>query len=42
MLFSDTVKFVVLVLKINDEKNNGKRYVGQIDLESQLFNLEQS
>ena len=37
MLFSDTVKFLVLVLKTNEEKNSGKRYVGQIDLESQLF-----
>lgn len=42
MLFSDTVKFIVLVLKTNEEKNSGKRYVGQIDLESQLFSQEQS
>jgi len=35
LLFSDTVKFIALVLKSNEEKNNGKRYVGQIDLESQ-------
>ena len=37
LLFSDTVKFLALVLKTNEEKNSGKRYVGQIDLESQLF-----
>ena len=37
LLFSDTVKFLVLVLKTNEEKNSGKRYIGQIDLESQLF-----
>lgn len=41
MLFSDTVKFMVLVLKTNEEKNSGKRYVGQIDLESTLFNESQ-
>jgi len=35
LLYSDTVKFMVLVLKTNEEKNSGKRYVGQIDLESQ-------
>lgn len=34
LLYSDTVKFMVLVLKTNEEKNTGKRYVGQIDLES--------
>jgi len=28
MLFSDTVKFLVLVLKTNEEKNTGKRYIG--------------
>jgi len=35
LLYNDTVKFIVLVLKTNEEKNSGKRYVGQIDLESQ-------
>lgn len=35
LLYNDTVKFIVLVLKNNEEKNSGKRYVGQIDLESQ-------
>jgi len=34
LLYNDTVKFIVLVLKTNEEKNSGKRYVGQIDLES--------
>jgi len=34
LLFSDTVKFLVLVLSANEEKNAGKRYVGQIELES--------
>ena len=37
MLFSDTVKFMALVLNSNEEKNNGKRYVGQIELESQIL-----
>ena len=35
LLYSDTVKFMVLVLKTNEEKNAGKHYVGQIDLESE-------
>ena len=35
LLYSDTVKFMVLVLKTNEEKNAEKRYVGQIDLESE-------
>ena len=34
LIFSDTVKFLVLVLNTNEEKNQGSRYVGQIDLES--------
>ena len=33
-LFNDTVKFMTLLLKANEEKNAGKRYVGQIDFES--------
>lgn len=37
LLFQDTVKFIVLVLKTNEEKNAGKRYVGQIELESQIL-----
>ena len=37
MLFSDTVKFMALVLNSNEEKNAGKRYVGQIELESQIL-----
>ena len=37
MLFSDTVKFMALVLNSNEEKNSGKRYVGQIELESQIL-----
>ena len=37
LLFSDTVKFMALLLKANEEKNSGKRYVGQIDFESQIF-----
>lgn len=28
LLYSDTVKFMVLVLKTNEEKNSGNRYVG--------------
>ena len=28
LLYSDTVKFIVLVLKTNEEKNSEKRYVG--------------
>ena len=34
LLYSDSVKFMVLVLKKNEEKNSGNRYVGQIVLES--------
>ena len=34
LLFSDSVKFIVLVLTTNEEKNMGKRYIGQIELES--------
>jgi len=37
LLFQDTVKFISLVLKDNEEKNQGKRYVGQIDLESTIL-----
>ena len=36
-LFSNTVKFMTTLLKANEEKNAGKRYVGQIDFESQIF-----
>ena len=35
LLFSNSVKFTEMVLAANKEKNDGKRYVGQIDLQSQ-------
>lgn len=37
LLFSNSVKFIVLVLAANEEKNSGKRYVGKIDLESSIL-----
>ena len=42
LLFCDTVKFIEAVLSANSEKNTGKRYVGQIDLQSCLLDHQQS
>lgn len=37
LLFSDSAKFIIMVLAFNEEKNSGKRYVGKIDLKSNLL-----
>ena len=37
LLYNDQIKFYALVLKIIEEKNSGKKYVGQIEFDSQLF-----
>ena len=34
LLFSNSVNFIAAVLATNEEKNSGKRYVGQIELAS--------
>ena len=37
LLYNDSVKFLMLVQTNNEEKNSGKRYVAQIDLESSIL-----
>ena len=37
MIFNDQSKFLALILKIVEEKNTGKKYVGKIEFDSQLF-----
>ena len=37
LLFNEQGKFIALVLLTNEEKNKSKKYVGEIDLESQAL-----
>jgi hypothetical protein len=37
LLFNDSVKFMAMALKANEETHNGTRYVGMIELKSQIL-----
>ena len=36
-LWNDQIKFLALTLTANEEKNKGKKYVGQIDFDSPVL-----